>query len=91
MYLLVRRGGWIGSAFVVEGRVVPLLIEEVLYRELRLPNVERICEETGLCLGHAHLLGEPEYVGQLLEGVRKVNGSLRQVAAHFEEQEKQQA
>lgn len=56
------------------------------YAKLRLPVCERAKEETALVLMHTHLLAEPEYIGQLLEAVAKVNGGLDAVREHFARQ-----
>ena len=53
------------------------------YANLRLPNVERICEETGLVMMHRLLLAEPELIDQLVEAVAKVNDNLAAVREHF--------
>ena len=57
------------------------------YANLHLPNVERICDETGVVMMHRVLLAEPELMDQLVEAVDKVNGNLAQVKQHFNEQE----
>jgi hypothetical protein len=46
------------------------------YKSLRLPNTEKAVEETALVLSHTHLLGSADYVGQLIQAVRKVNDNL---------------
>lgn len=53
------------------------------YANLRLPVCEQVKTETGLVMMHQHLLGEPEYMKQLVAAVEKVNGHLAQVGAHF--------
>lgn len=53
------------------------------YANLKLPVVERVCDQTGVVLMHNHLLCEPRYIDQLVEAVDKVNGSLAQIGQHF--------
>ncbi len=57
------------------------------YANLRLPNVERVCDVTGVVLMHRALLSEPEYIDQLVEGIAKVNDNLDAARDHFTEQE----
>lgn len=59
------------------------------YANLRLPNVERICDATGVVMMHRMLLSEPEYIDQLVEGIAKVNDNLEAVREHFAKQEAQ--
>ncbi|MHC4885652.1 MAG: DegT/DnrJ/EryC1/StrS aminotransferase family protein [Planctomycetota bacterium] len=42
------------------------------YKSLRLPNVERIVEETGLVIPHQVLLGDDQYIDQWLKAFTKV-------------------
>jgi len=58
------------------------------YAELNLPVTERVCNEEGVCLSHVHLLGDQDYLDQLLAAVRKVNDRLDAVKAHFATQGK---
>ncbi len=53
------------------------------YASLRLPEVERICTQTGVVMMHHHLLAEPAYVDQLIAAVDKVNGNLAAVREHY--------
>jgi L-glutamine:2-deoxy-scyllo-inosose/3-amino-2,3-dideoxy-scyllo-inosose aminotransferase len=46
------------------------------YATLKQPVVERVVNETGVVMGHAHLLGERAYLDQLLSAVAKVNEHL---------------
>jgi L-glutamine:2-deoxy-scyllo-inosose/3-amino-2,3-dideoxy-scyllo-inosose aminotransferase len=55
------------------------------YASLELPVTERVTGETGVVLMHYHLLADPAYIDQLVAAVYKVNGSLAEVRAHFEE------
>jgi len=55
------------------------------YANLQLPVTERAVGETALLLAHQHMLGEDEYIDQLLLAVRKVNDNLSAVRRHFEE------
>ncbi len=57
------------------------------YANLRLPNVERICGETGVVMMHRLLLAEPAFIDQLIEGVASVNASLAAIRDHFAAQE----
>lgn len=57
------------------------------YANLRLPNVERACTETGVILSQRALLGSPEYIDQIIEGVAKVNANLGAIGEHFAAQE----
>lgn len=59
----------------------PALVQN--YAELKLPVVERVCEQTGAILMHNHLLAEPEYIAQLLSAVEKVNSGLDRARDHF--------
>ena len=56
------------------------------YRDLKLPNVERTCNDTGVMLAHVHLLGGLKYMDQIAAAVAKVNAALPAVrdycAAH---------
>lgn len=61
------------------------------YANLRLPNVEQVCDATGLVMMHRMLLSEPEYIDQLVGGVAKVNDNLDAVREHFQKQEQQEA
>jgi len=63
----------------------PALMQD--YANLRLPNVERICTETGLVMMHRMLLSERAYIDQLVEGVAKVNDQLGAAREHFDAQE----
>ncbi len=54
------------------------------YAELRLPNTERAATETGVTLSHVQLLGDREYMDQILDGIGKVNEHLDDVRRHFE-------
>jgi len=56
------------------------------YANLHLPVTERVCSETGALMMHRHLLGDAEYIDQLIGAVAKVNDSLPAVREHFEEQ-----
>lgn len=56
------------------------------YANLKLPNVERVCNETGVIMMHYKLLGGPEYVGELMDAVKKVNDNLPEVAQRWEAQ-----
>jgi L-glutamine:2-deoxy-scyllo-inosose/3-amino-2,3-dideoxy-scyllo-inosose aminotransferase len=56
------------------------------YAELRLPNTERAVAETGVTLSHVQLLGDREYMDQILDGISKVNDHLDDVKRHFERQ-----
>lgn len=58
------------------------------YAALRLPVVEKVCDETGVVLSHPALLGSDEYIGELLTAVRKVNDNLTAVWRHFAAQKK---
>lgn len=57
------------------------------YANLRLPNVEGICAETGVVMPHPPLLAEKPYLDQLICAVDKVNSNLRAVQEHFAQQE----
>lgn len=57
------------------------------YANLRLPNVERICGETGVVMMHRLLLAEPAFIDQLVEGVARVNENLAAIRDHFAAQE----
>ncbi len=57
------------------------------YATLRLPNVERICDETGVVMMHRLLLSEPEYIDQLVEGIARVNDNLDAAREHFANRE----
>jgi L-glutamine:2-deoxy-scyllo-inosose/3-amino-2,3-dideoxy-scyllo-inosose aminotransferase len=54
------------------------------YAELKLPVTERVVNEEGVVLMHPHLLGEDEYIGQLLQAVEKVNDHLGEVKMYCE-------
>jgi len=54
------------------------------FHSLRLPNVEKACEETGMLLGQPPLLGSRKLMDEILAAVEKVNkslGRLRKVLA----------
>lgn len=53
------------------------------YANLRLPNVERVCGETGIVMMHRLLLAEPAFIDQLIEGVARVNDNLAAIREHF--------
>jgi len=57
------------------------------YANLRLPNVERICGETGVVMMHRLLLAEPAFIDQLIAGVARVNENLSAIRDHFAAQE----
>jgi L-glutamine:2-deoxy-scyllo-inosose/3-amino-2,3-dideoxy-scyllo-inosose aminotransferase len=59
------------------------------YKELKLPNTERAVNETALTLSHAHLLGTPEYMDELLAAIEKVNDNLRTVKRLWEKEQRQ--
>ena len=63
----------------------PAVVQD--YASLRLPNVERICGETGLVMMQRMLLSEPAYIDQLVGAVAKVNDNLASVREHFAGQE----
>ncbi|MBD3291495.1 MAG: aminotransferase class I/II-fold pyridoxal phosphate-dependent enzyme, partial [Armatimonadia bacterium] len=65
----------------------PALVQD--YANMSLPNVERICDVTGMVMMHRMLLSEPEYIDQLVEGIAKVNDDLAAVRKHFASQEAQ--
>jgi L-glutamine:2-deoxy-scyllo-inosose/3-amino-2,3-dideoxy-scyllo-inosose aminotransferase len=54
------------------------------YAELHLPNTERVATETGVTMSHLQLLGDREYMDQILHGIGKVNEHLDGVKRHFE-------
>ncbi|MEI6499893.1 MAG: DegT/DnrJ/EryC1/StrS family aminotransferase [Armatimonadota bacterium] len=56
------------------------------YKTLRLPNCEQAKNETAVVMSHTQLLGDPEYIAQLLAAVEKVNGDLAGVKRHFDSQ-----
>ena len=43
------------------------------YATLDLPNAERACNETAVLLSHTHLLGDGDYLDQLVAAVKKIN------------------
>lgn len=49
------------------------------YAELHLPVTERVVNEEGVVLMHYHLLGDKEYLDQLLTAIKKVNDKLGEV------------
>lgn len=53
------------------------------YAELNLPNTERAVADTAALLSHVYLLGDSEYIGQLLAAVAKVNDNLAEIKRHF--------
>ncbi len=57
------------------------------YAELELPVTARVTGSEGVVLMHQHLLGEEDYIDQLVAAVDKVNGKLEQVKTHFATQE----
>ena len=57
------------------------------YRNLKLPNVEKAVNETALIMPHTFLLGDAEYVGELLRAMDKVNGNLPKVASWWREKQ----
>ena len=59
------------------------------YRSLRLPNTERVFEETAVLLSHPHMLGSAAYVKELLAAVRKVSDDLPGARAAWEKAEKE--
>ncbi|MEN6403041.1 MAG: DegT/DnrJ/EryC1/StrS family aminotransferase [Armatimonadia bacterium] len=52
------------------------------YANLRLPVCEQVKTETGLVMMHQHLLGEAEYMKQLLAAVEKVNANLTNIVTN---------
>jgi dTDP-4-amino-4,6-dideoxygalactose transaminase len=54
------------------------------YANLRLPNVENIVDNTGLWIFHYHLLGNKEYVDQIINAIKKVNDNLAGIRCYFE-------
>ncbi len=57
------------------------------YRHLKLPNVEKAVKETGVIMMHHHLLGDREYLQQLLDGLAKVNDNLEGARQSWEEKQ----
>lgn len=55
------------------------------YRDLKLPNVEKATKETAVILPHSHLLGNREYIDQLLAAIRKVTENQPRIRKHFDE------
>lgn len=53
------------------------------YAALRLPGVEKAVGETALILPHQHLLGNREYLTQLLNAAAKVNSYLKAAREFF--------
>jgi L-glutamine:2-deoxy-scyllo-inosose/3-amino-2,3-dideoxy-scyllo-inosose aminotransferase len=53
------------------------------YARLQLPETERAVTETAVLLSHTHLLGNREYLDQVLAAVAKVNSHLDRVRAHY--------
>jgi L-glutamine:2-deoxy-scyllo-inosose/3-amino-2,3-dideoxy-scyllo-inosose aminotransferase len=61
----------------------PAVIQD--YANLSMPVTERLFGETALLLTHALMLGDDDYIDQLLAAVRKVNDNLAGVRKYFEE------
>ncbi len=57
------------------------------YGRLRLPNVEKAVKDRAVMLLHHHLLGNDEYIDQLIAAIRKVNDNLAAVATAWSEKE----
>ena len=53
------------------------------YASLRLPNVENIADSTGLLIFNNHLLGNKEYIGQIVNAIKKVNDNLATARLYF--------
>jgi dTDP-4-amino-4,6-dideoxygalactose transaminase len=59
------------------------------YRALRLPNVERATGETAVILSHIQLLGDSDYIGDLMTAVQKVNDALPFVREWWKKERKE--
>jgi len=57
------------------------------YRDLKLPNTEKAVNETAVILSHTHMLGNDDYIGELLAAVRKVNENLPEAKKAWGEQQ----
>lgn len=55
------------------------------YRDLKLPNVEKTVKETAILLSHQALLGDIDYMDQIVAAVGKVTENLPQVADYVRE------
>lgn len=55
------------------------------YKNLKLPVVDRVVNETGLAMIHWYLLGDKDYNDQMLNAVARVNDNLGAVKEHFEQ------
>lgn len=58
------------------------------YANLRLPGTERSADETAMLINHSLLLGDDEYIDQLLGAVEKVNLNLTAIREYFARQTK---
>ncbi len=65
---------------------VPFRNPEVMqdYASLSLANAEKACAETAAVLPHQHLLGDKDYIDQIVSAVRKVTENLPAVREYFE-------
>ena len=54
------------------------------YEKLNLPNVTSAVGETAVLLSHSHLLGERDYLDQLLDAIGKINDNLIPVRQKLE-------
>ena len=55
------------------------------YANLHLPATEKAVTETAVIIGQTHLLGDDQYIEQILAAVEKVNSDLGAVRDHFAE------
>ena len=53
------------------------------YKNLKLPNVEKVVNETGIVMIHYNLLGSKEFNDQMISAAAKVNENLAAVKEHF--------
>jgi dTDP-4-amino-4,6-dideoxygalactose transaminase len=58
------------------------------YKSLKLPVTERVCNETGVCMSHPHLLGDDAYLDELLLAAAKVQNQLPALKCWFKAQTK---